>query len=63
MTIPGGWRVYRAEEAGAPELHVAGSWYFEPLDWDGDIFSDACPTREEAIELCREWVEREGVGA
>ena len=54
--IPEGWSVYAAEDAGSPELHKAGCWYFQPNDYDeAVIYSEAYESREAAIKGLIEW--------
>lgn len=50
-TANGIYRVYRAEDAGAPELHEPGCWHFEPADYDGgDVWSFGHRDLSDAVE-------------
>lgn len=50
-TLNGPYVVYRKAEAGAPELHKGGPWFFEPADYDGnEVYSKGYGTRRDAVE-------------
>jgi hypothetical protein len=62
---PNGWTVYRAADAGAPQLHgvaagYAGDWHYAPNDVPpGEVWSAGYPTRQQAIRAA--WDESEGL--
>lgn len=49
------WQVYQGKNAGCPELHEPELWYFEPRDYDGDVYSEGYARREDAVEAARQW--------
>lgn len=50
------YTVYKAEEAGSPESHEAGKWYFQPDDYDdGSVFSNGYNSEQAAKEAAEEW--------
>jgi len=58
IDVPEGWQVYHREEAGCPELHDEGDWYYEPVDHHGgDVYSPGYNTPQEAAQECLSWVE------
>ena len=54
IDLPDGWTVYHRDTAGQPSAHTdhGGPWYFEPKDYNGDVYSPGYPTREAAAEAC-----------
>lgn len=58
-TTGGEYRVFTADETGAPELHEAGKWHFEPGDYDGgEVFSQGYDTEAEAVAAAQDWANR-----
>jgi len=55
------WIIYHKDEAGCPEAHEGGPWFYEPADWgdSGDVYSKGFPTAGEAEADCREWAEQQ----
>lgn len=71
-TTNGEYRIYHKAEAGAPELHTTGEWFYEPSDYaEGSVWSDGYPTEAEAREAAiseadtdaaeREWQRQRGI--
>lgn len=51
--LPTNWTVYHKSEAGSPESHEGGPWFYQPDDFDGgEVWSFGYPTREEAVQAC-----------
>jgi len=52
--------IYHKSQAGNPELHTDGNWYYQPDGYDsGDVFSRGYATREAAEEACWLWATTE----
>ena len=50
---PAGWSVYHRSEAGSPELHTGGEWFFQPDDFDGgEVWSRGYPSQAAALAAC-----------
>lgn len=50
------YRVYHKSEAGSPEAHEDGPWFYEPAEWDeGEVYSPGFMTVDEAETACRNW--------
>ena len=52
QAAPVNYTVYHRDTAGAPEAHddPGGPWYFQPSDYDGDVYSRGYPTEAAAAE-------------
>lgn len=51
--------IYAASEAGCPEAHQPGKYYFQPVDYDtATVYSEAFDTESEAIAAIYEAVRR-----
>lgn len=48
--------VYHKSEAGMPDVHEGGPWFFEPENYNGDVFSPGYATRAEAEAAATAWV-------
>lgn len=52
---PDEWSVYHRDNAGQPEAHQGdGPWYFQPVGYDGDVYSRGYGSRAAAVEACWE---------
>lgn len=52
--------VYHKSEAGRPDLHTNGEWFFQPKGYtEGDIFSPGYATKEAAQEAADKWESEE----
>ncbi len=50
-SLPDGWVVYHRDEAGQPDAHDGGPWFYAPTDYDSaDVYSYGYATRDDAIE-------------
>lgn len=56
---PPGYVVYHKKDAGSPELHEGGAWFFEPAEWGGDVYSPGYRTRQAACRAAWSWYESE----
>ena len=52
--LPEGFTVYHRDNAGIPEAHTdaGGPWYFEPIAYNGDVYSLGYSTKAAAIDAC-----------
>jgi hypothetical protein len=58
-TEMGEYVVYHVSEAGDPGAHIIdnGTWFFQPSDVnDGEVFSGAYHTEDEATQAALDWV-------
>lgn len=54
--------IYHVSEAGDPGAHIIdnGEWFFQPVSVnDGEVFSGAYPTQEEATAAAHEWASQQ----
>ncbi len=56
----GEYMIYHKEDAGKAGSHQGGPWFFEPEDWQGEVYSEGYPCKEEAVDACISWREIPG---
>lgn len=45
--------VYNRDDAGSPEDHEGGPWFYQPKDFDGgEVYSEGYPSKDAAIDAC-----------
>jgi hypothetical protein len=48
--------VYHKDNAGRPDMHEGGPWFFEPAKYDdGEVYSDGYATAAEALAAAERW--------
>mgnify|MGYP000272839456 CR=1 FL=1 len=50
------YRIYHRSEAGRPDLHKDGEWFFEPKGYgEGEVYSRGFATRKQAVAAAERW--------
>lgn len=48
--------VYHRDNAGSPDVHEGGPWFFEPVEWGaGEVYSGGYTTAVQALRAAEAW--------
>lgn len=63
-TPDGPYVVYHRANAGLPEAHRGGTWYFQPADYTGgDVYSKGYASRDAASAAAWDWAQQQAASA
>lgn len=47
------WVIYHKSDAGDPDLHEGGPWFYHPRDFvDNEVYSEGYSSKDAAIDAC-----------